>query len=591
MDNLKKIIKENIDLDDFENYEDITKIIEDNLNLKEELKENITEIKINNNNYYIINITCDYCGNNYYYLSDYDNINYIKDYENFNNSNNYNVICEHCFDEHFYSCDYCGEVLEEDEGVWCDDSYMMYCDDCAEQYLTKCDECGEWHTTENCYRLANDDCICEHCYNNGDYYYCEGCGELFYIDDLIYNESDGYEYCNSCYEDNCCEFDYYNAKHRNDKEIIKHFNEYDSINAISSYHTNPIDFELRKAEKDKENEKLYFGVELEISTEYRENINQASHFVADNFYCRLEEDSSIPNYGFEIISDPMTFNKWHERKIKIDQVFNELTNNGFVSHNARGGNCGLHIHASREALGNTEAEQENTINNIILITENFKKELQQFSRRSNFSWCHFFNDDTENNAELNIEKIKEEKGKKGRYQVININNYKTIEFRLCRGTLKTNTFFASIQLFYNIIQLAKNNNFINATWQDLININNFKELQKYNEERQIKSNTTIKIINKKPEPKKEIFETVIILKNNKDTQKEINYILNQLEDKNIIKLEKQGIKNLAYPINEEKQGYYIIIEHHATYEEIEDFEKYLNLNDNVLKYLTYKKEA
>ena len=143
------------------------------------------------------------------------------------------------------------------------------------------------------------------------------------------------------------------------------------------------------------------------------------------------------------------------------------------------------------ALGNTEAEQENTINNIILITENFKKELIQFSRRRSFNWCHFFNDDSENNKQTNIEKIKEEKGKKGRYQVINSTNRHTIEFRICRGTLKTSTFFASLQLFYNIIQLAKGNDFIGKNWSYLVNLNNFKELQNYVNEREIKSITKI----------------------------------------------------------------------------------------------------
>lgn len=164
---------------------------------------------------------------------------------------------------------------------------------------------------------------------------------------------------------------------------------------------------------------------------------------------------------------------------------------GLYHTTQEGGNCGLHIHASLEALGNTEEEKENTINNIILITENFKKELQQFSRRKDFAWCHFFNDDSENNKETNINKIKTEKSKKGRYQVINTTNKNTIELRLNRGTLKTNTFFASLQLFYNIIELAKTKNFISKSWGDLIKMNNFVELQNYVNERNIKSNTKI----------------------------------------------------------------------------------------------------
>lgn len=289
-------------------------------------------------------------------------------------------------------------------------------------------------------------------------------------------------------------------------------------------------------------------------------------------------------------------NKWHERKNKINQVFSELINYGFVSHNASNGNCGLHIHASREALGDTEAEQENTINNIILITENFKKELQQFSRRKNFSWCHFFNDDTEENKETNIEKIKEEKGKKNRYQVINTTNKNTIELRINRGTLKTNTFFASIQLFYNIIQLAKTKNFINKSWNYLVKMNNFKELQDYVNERTIKSNTKIIETSKKEKAEKEkngdLFQTLIIFKDTILTQTELEKI--QIEIGKIGKFkshERQGVKTLAYEINGQKQAFYYIVEYYSNNNNIIKFEKTLRENDNVLKFITIKKEV
>ena len=371
----------------------------------------------------------------------------------------------------------------------------MYCESCAEEYTFECDSCHELHSVDNMINTDDDQEICQHCYENGDFGYCQNCGGLFSYDHLHYSERDEADYCDDCFEEcgGAMSFDYENTKNRDNDNIDITLQNYDDTNAIAEYHHNPIDFIKRKSIKDRENESLFFGVELEVSTSDSQVVDRASTFVADNLYCRLEKDSSIPNYGFEIISDPMTFKKWEERKNKISQVFQELINNSFVSHNARGSNCGLHIHASREGLGNTEAEQENTINNIILITENFKKELQQFSRRKDFGWCHFFNDDTESNAELNINKIKEEKGNKGRYQVINVQNSKTIEFRLCRGTLKVNTFFASLQLFYNIIEMAKTKNFVGKTWKDLVRRNNFKELQNYVSERDIKSTKKIQL--------------------------------------------------------------------------------------------------
>lgn len=596
MENFIEILKKEFNFEDLNEFESITDIVKEN-NFEGLFNNDITEILIDRIYYYIINITCDYCGESYYYIADTNDniINAIKSCYEFEATNNFDTVCQNCIDNgDFYHCDQCGELIHADDSIWCEDDSCLYCEDCADEQTFVCDDCGERHSINGRYITGDNQEICENCCQNS-YCYCEGCGELYHYSQLHYDENSQADYCDSCFEDSCCSFDYNNAQNRDNDNIPKLLKDYDDVNAICEYHHNPIDFVKRKSLKDDENEKLFFGVELEISTDDSSYLNEASSFVADNLYCRLEHDSSIPNYGFEIISDPMTLQKWTERKNKINQVFNELINNGFVSHNARGGNCGLHIHASKEALGDTEVEQEETTNNIILITENFKKELQKFSRRKDFAWCHFFNDDTEENKETNINKIKEEKGKKGRYQVINTTNRHTIELRINRGTLKTNTFFASLQLFYNIIQLAKTKNFISKSWDYLIKMNNFEELQNYVNEREIKSNTKIIETSKKEAEKektqKNKYNTIIILKDNIHTETEINNIINTLEKENIIKIEKQGTKQLAYEINGEKQGYYLTITHYSNFEKIKDFELYLNSKNNILKYLSFLEEV
>lgn len=597
MDNLVKVLKKEFDFENLQEFDSITDLIKDN-DLEEFCQNDITTISIDNKDYYIVKITCDYCGDNFYYISITrdDIICEIKIYYEFESNADYDTICQECVENEFLHCEECGELVHQDDAIWCDDSCAVYCQDCANDYTFTCEECGEIHSIlDNMNTTGDGREICNHCIENGEYYYCASCGELYHYDQLHYDERHDEDYCDNCYEENCCTFDYENAENRDNENIEKNIKDYDDISAITNYHDNPIDFVKRKSNNDKDNEKLFFGVELEISNNSNSYLNEASSFVADNLYCRIENDSSIPNYGFEIISDPMTLNKWHERKNKISQVFNELTNNGFISHNASGGNCGLHIHASREALGDTEAEQENIINNIILITENFKKELQQFSRRKDFGWCHFFNDDTEENKETNIDKIKKEKGNKSRYQVINTKNRHTIEFRLIRGTLKTNTFFASIQLFYNIIQLAKTKNFINKSWDYLIKMNNFKELQSYISERAIKSNTKIIETSEEEKTKKwNLYETVILLNDNiENIRHELQNIIITIDSKIglISSQEKKGIKNLAYEIKGHKQAYYYIVEYHAKSEKIQILEKFLKENDNVLKFITYKKEV
>lgn len=355
-----------------------------------------------------------------------------------------------------------------------------------ENYFT-CEDCGEiFHKTNMLY--TNDDSyICEGCYEQS-YFTCEHCGEVLHQD--FSNEYDGYLYCQDCYEEICenCNFDYNNTTNRINMNIDKPLNEYSNCNAVCDYHNNPIDFEFRKIGNEQTD--LYFGVELEITNKENKTA-KASHFVANNLFCRIENDSSINNYGFEIISDPATLQFWNSRKNKIKQVFEELTKNGYISHNDN--SCGLHIHASRQGLGDTMEQIDKTINNLILICENFKKELQTFSRRETFNWCHFlYDDDVDGKKETNIEKIKDNKSRQGRYSVINLNNENTIEFRLNRGTLNINTFYASLQLFYNMIELAKKDNITGFTWCHLINMNDFNELKKYNKERKIKGYNRIK---------------------------------------------------------------------------------------------------
>ena len=597
MDNLVKVLKENFDFENLNCFDSITDLINGN-DLADYIEYDMQPIEINDNKYYIITVECDYCGDKFYYIADEKNAdkNEIKIYYEFEDVENYGTICQQCIEDHFYSCEQCGALIEENDYIWCEDTQTTYCESCAEEYTFICDNCGELHSVDNMLTTGENEEICQHCYENGDFGYCDNCGEIYSYEHLHCNDMDGEYYCDDCYEENCCQFDYEDAENRDNENIDKTLQNYDDINAVAEYHNNPIDFVKRKSNEDKENENLFFGVELEVSTSDSQVVDRASAFVADNLYCRLERDSSIPNYGFEIISDPMTLNKWQERKNKISQVFQELINNSFVSHNASGGNCGLHIHASREALGNTEAKQENTINNIILITENFKKELQQFSRRKDYSWCHFFNDDTEENKETNIEKIKENKGNKDRYQVINTKNKHTIELRLNRGTLKTNTFFASIQLFYNIIQLAKTKNFINKSWNYLIKMNNFKELQDYVNEREIKSNAKIKETSKEEKAKKEqngnLYESIMLLDTSALIETEIENI--QIFIGRIgkfIKHERQGIRNLPYEIKGHKQAYYYIIEYYAKPEKMIEFERFLKENDNILKFITVKKEV
>lgn len=68
-----------------------------------------------------------------------------------------------------------------------------------------------------------------------------------------------------------------------------------------------------------------------------------------------------------------------------------------------------------------------------------------------------------------------------------------------------------------------------------------------------------------------------------NTKKEIEEIINKFEGKISFKEEKKH--NLAYPINKQDQGIYLISQISISPEKITDFSKELKLNKQVLRYL------
>ena len=95
-----------------------------------------------------------------------------------------------------------------------------------------------------------------------------------------------------------------------------------------------------------------------------------------------------------------------------------------------------------------------------------------------------FNTDTENEL---VDKVKSYKSQ-GRYKAINVQNDNTIEFRLFRGTLKLNTFIASLQFTVAITQFVKQiklKDVFAVKWSDIFVSADFKELKEYLKERNL----------------------------------------------------------------------------------------------------------
>ena len=92
--------------------------------------------------------------------------------------------------------------------------------------------------------------------------------------------------------------------------------------------------------------------------------------------------------------------------------------------------------------------------------------------------------------------------------------------------------------------------------------------------------------------KKIIYENIIILRGTfteEEYKKALEKIKEYLAKYEIEKIEELGKKRLAYEVDKNNMGYYIIIELKATEQEILELERFYRINGDVLKFLIVKK--
>lgn len=260
---------------------------------------------------------------------------------------------------------------------------------------------------------------------------------------------------------------------------------------VNGYHEPMIETRFKNTSEDDENEKLYFGFELETSKNVNETFYQSEH-TEDVFYIRknfkdldlnFERDGSIGN-GMEIISQPMTYKYIKANENKLKDIFEHLQSTGNFSHDK--GKCGLHIHVSKEALGESEDEILKTIEKLMLFVETYRDKVEKFSRRRHNEFSHYnsytipthkynhssetcFTDENFYKSgkilmELNRENCI------GHSSVVNVNTStgKTIEFRMFRGTLKFETFMATLEFMNNLVHVCKENQASKISWNKVI---------------------------------------------------------------------------------------------------------------------------
>ncbi|MBO5476134.1 MAG: amidoligase family protein [Clostridia bacterium] len=386
------------------------------------------------------NVVCSVCGNTIHN----DNYTIIEE----------EVVCTDC-SEHITYCEHCGKTIDDrDDETHCYDG-NYYCDDCYNELFNVCRSCGNTIPTDDC-NWYDDEPYCRDCYEN-NFCTCNNCGDVIQRDyAYVYDDK---TYCEDCYNDNFCEC--YNCGDTIRRDYAYVYDEeyycedcYNNVDIIHGYHHRDLEIEYKQVNSDDLNWYLGFELEVEKDRGSRFNNQQMAQYIRQNYPelgLVFETDGSLST-GFEIISQPMTINYIYKHSEDFKGILKALQDNGFKSHDTS--TCGLHIHVSRTILGEGTNATKN-LNKLILFTETFKDEIKRFSRRDNYGYCKFTSDTRglKNKTYYKSSEILKRLNDMGsRYQVVNTTNNNTIEIRVFRGTLKYETFMATLEFVYNMFK-------------------------------------------------------------------------------------------------------------------------------------------
>lgn len=341
-------------------------------------------------------------------------------------------------DTHPCVCTNCGREHDSEDGIYIDDQDL--CLDCAEDLTVVCVCCGErmWNEQN---AGDSDTPLCNRCYDR-NYTSCEECGTLIHVNDAYRIDDDSYDYCYNCY-----------SHRQGDRRVIHDY----------SYKPDPVFYPAYDSRI------LYLGVELEVDEGGEDTCNAEEllnivNGAEEHIYCK--HDGSLDS-GLEFVSYPADLS-YHMNNIKWKELSEKAVQLGYKSHMC--GTCGLHVHVSRDALGDSINAQEETIARILYFVEAHFNEMLRFSRRTEAQlnkWARRYGLKDSPGQVLDHAK----NSNLGRYTAVNLMNYSTIEFRLFRGTLKYQSFIATLQIVNEICKAAifmSDDEFRAMSWSDFV---------------------------------------------------------------------------------------------------------------------------
>lgn len=224
---------------------------------------------------------------------------------------------------------------------------------------------------------------------------------------------------------------------------------------------------------------LYMGIELEGARKEtgREQCPAlASAIVKKNLKdlnVETTRDGSLPGGGIEIISQPMTIEKWRETMPIWKDTLALLPKHTYIyGHDAR---CaGLHVHVSKKAFesytpicSDPEFRVKVVFGRLIVLFARFQEQFLYISRRSpsrksDYARTLVCSSDlstiSDERFQVEFARLRERTlESSGHYTELNIQPARTLEFRLFRSTFNTETLMATLEFVNGLCWFVANN--------------------------------------------------------------------------------------------------------------------------------------
>jgi len=308
----------------------------------------------------------------------------------------------------------------------------------------KCRNCSHWyHDNYDCYEIDGD-VWCQDCYEN-DSSSCEQCGYETHHDNTHSNMNG--IYCESCWDDRRSGLLSYC-----DNPQIR-FYDCDGKGLVET-----------QAQKDGV---PYYGVELEVEahgSDKYELADSISNYGGYHKYLWCKEDGSLSEDGFEICTQPLTFEAWQKFDI-ADAVFKHRGE--IKSYQTT--TCGIHIHINRSAFSDIHVLKFMTFIHEYKKMTHFmsqRKNMREYNQFSQFQAGSVRKAQREMYRSVQHKKSQIKEGKSvmryctmttgEKYVPVNLAHRNTIEIRVFKGNLREVSFRKNIEFLDALYYWSKN---------------------------------------------------------------------------------------------------------------------------------------